>query len=896
MTIRRASVILPCQSWDDFPTHLGDEAAAELLAAWTALWHPAVLATTSRVPGWHPAEEPPDPASLENELVLVPPPSRERMPGDWCDRLRATAPNNPPPVESVASRRETVAALLGGAGLDSNRVDANTTADFLALGFAYLQVELLTRAMRYSSVLDTEHFETAAVAAATAAVAGNLETAHDELIRAFDLLADARNHVYSVDFYVVDITLLADSTLGESLRAKLATRSATSLLVTGEQIERIAREHPDTLAEMKQAVEAGTASIVGGAYRSAVVGYQSPESLLANLVKGQAVAREHLGREYEVFGQYDTAFSHLLPEVLKNMGFRGVLHASFDGHQLPRADQRKTNWGANSERSIEALSATPLDAGRAETWLKLAERVGDSLAHDHVATIVLAAWPGVESEYFDDLRRVARFGGVLGKLVTLDEYFSITREPDDWTTFFPREYPNQSPAGNPNAISSQVDSYRADVKAVQRQLGAGLAELAGLKLTEPAVETARLQTDADNIGTPANSATAETVAINPWNFECGQIVGVDPFDFDARPSTGTSVGNGVLLPGVLGCGYAAIGSVAATSAVPLVEDLTLRNERLELIISKKTGGIQSLRTHGDRSTRVSQRLVFHHESGGSAVESQMVADRVEVSRNDALIGEFTSTGRLLDGRNKQLARFTQRVRAVRGLAAILVDVELDPQQVPAGDIWQSYFASRLAWAEEALTVRRGQQWTARETEREQIESPEWVEIDDVAGRVTCFALGLPFHRRSAPNWLDTLLVVAGEERRRFQFAIGLDRPFPTRAAVSTLTAGQPCLAELPGSQNSPRGWFLHTAAKGTLLTHVSSLGAPASGIRVRLLETEGRETRAGLSAFRPFATARTTDFRGNEIEVLSVVDGRAEIDLGPYRWVQIEAEWEQVAG
>ncbi len=217
MTIRRASLILPCHGWDDFPTHLGDEASAEFLAAWTSLWHPAIMATTGHLPGWHQAEEPPDPGELDGELVLVPPPSRERMPSDWCDRLRATAPANPAPVETVASRAETLAAVLSAASIGPIQVDANVVADFLALGFAYLQVELLTRAMRYSTVLDTERFETATIAAAKAATNGNHDGAHDELVRAFDLLADARNHVYSVDFYVIDLTLLADTTLGENL-------------------------------------------------------------------------------------------------------------------------------------------------------------------------------------------------------------------------------------------------------------------------------------------------------------------------------------------------------------------------------------------------------------------------------------------------------------------------------------------------------------------------------------------------------------------------------------------------------------------------------------------------------------------------------------------------------
>jgi hypothetical protein len=342
---------------------------------------------------------------------------------------------------------------------------------------------------------------------------------------------------------------------------------------------------------------------------------------------------------------------------------------------------------------------------------------------------------------------------------------------------------------------------------------------------------------------------------------------------------------------MLGCGYATIGSAVEGLPRPLAEGLLLRNERLELAVSEKTGGIQSLRTHRDRSTRVSQRLVFYDASGGSDRESQMVADRVEISRNNELIGEITSTGKLLDASNSLLAHFTQRVRVARGLGPMIVDVELDPQQLPDGGIWTSYYASRLAWAEDALTVRCGQQWTARETERERIESPEWAEIDDVFGRVTCLPLGLPFHRRCAPNRLDTLLLVAGEERRRFQFAIGLDQPFPTRLALGTLTCGRPCLAQIVSMETSERGWFLHIGAKNVLVTHIAPLPPPAGGVCLRILETEGRETRTRLSGFRPFNTARTTDFRRNTIEVLSEDDGRVEFDIGAYQWMQIEAEW-----
>jgi hypothetical protein len=345
------------------------------------------------------------------------------------------------------------------------------------------------------------------------------------------------------------------------------------------------------------------------------------------------------------------------------------------------------------------------------------------------------------------------------------------------------------------------------------------------------------------------------------------------------------------LPDVPGCGFATLASAAAAAPIALAEGLKLRNERLELTVSRKTGGIQSLKTHRDRGTRASQRLVFHHETAGMPPETHMIADQIEITRSDPLVGEIVSHGRLLGAGDELITRFTQRMRAVRGMPAMIVDIELDPQHLPAGDIWKSYFASRLAWTEESPVFRRGMQWSGRDAARERIESPEWIEIDDAIGRVNLFALGLPFHRVAGPQWLDTLLLVAGEERRCFQFAIGLDQQSPTHAALALTTAFDPYLCTSPSPPGSQHGWFLHVGAKNILCTHVEKLSEPACGIRLRLLETQGRETRTNVAAFRPFSAAWISDFRGNRMDVLSLADGRAEIDIGSYGWLQVEAEW-----
>jgi hypothetical protein len=269
----------------------------------------------------------------------------------------------------------------------------------------------------------------------------------------------------------------------------------------------------------------------------------------------------------------------------------------------------------------------------------------------------------------------------------------------------------------------------------------------------------------------------------------------------------------------------------------------------------------------------------------------MIAERVEVTQNDEVTGEITSQGRLLDLNGQTQTRFKQSVRIVRGLPVAIVDVELEPERLPEGEVWSSYYASRLAWLDEAATLRYGSQWLAIETSRDRIESPEWVEIAGLSGNIVCFGLGLSFHRRIGPSWLDTLLCVPGESSRRFQFAIGLGCSYPTQTELAILTASASAPATFPFMLAQPRGWFLHLGARNLIMTHLDPLGGERTGIRCRILETEGRGVESTLTAYRPFHSAQTTDFRGEAREVLSVIDGAVHFDIAPHRWIQLEAEW-----
>ena len=56
-----------------------------LLAAWTVLWHPRLLAQTEQIPIWHRADAPPEP--IGQRLFTVPNPSINMLPDGY--QLRA---------------------------------------------------------------------------------------------------------------------------------------------------------------------------------------------------------------------------------------------------------------------------------------------------------------------------------------------------------------------------------------------------------------------------------------------------------------------------------------------------------------------------------------------------------------------------------------------------------------------------------------------------------------------------------------------------------------------------------------------------------------------------------------------------------------------------------------
>src|SRR5437773_1073666 len=149
MKYQELIILLPCHSLEDFPTyHEGDDANS-LLASWSALWHPELLAAAGQAPTWRRIEEPP--SDVRDRLIVVPSVCASRLPTGFAQRVKDEGGML---IRKTSSRDVILEAALAASrnateGVPYSEIDPELAADFLALGYCYLQIDLLTRQVRY---------------------------------------------------------------------------------------------------------------------------------------------------------------------------------------------------------------------------------------------------------------------------------------------------------------------------------------------------------------------------------------------------------------------------------------------------------------------------------------------------------------------------------------------------------------------------------------------------------------------------------------------------------------------------------------------------------------------------------------------------------------------------
>ncbi len=912
MRFAELAILLPCHSLEDFPLYHSGAEADGLLACFTALWHPALVASAKKLPTWYRADDPPE--ELNGVLLTIPQVSETVMLAGWAARA---ASEGACVVRNEHDRDEILRQALAGLGPDVPQVDAELAADFLALGFGYLQIELLSRRMRYMSSLDEVQIERQTLAAADAAIAGDRDTAKKHLSECFEVLIEARERFYPVDLYLIDITLTAESTIGKTLRQELSSSNHTNILISGELLDRVATDEPEVLALLRETWKAETATIVGGEYRENDTALLPIEDFLDQLSQGRATYKRHLNQTPTVFGRRRFGLAAWMPQVLTRAGFDGALHFTLDGGSFAKNERGRAQWEGVDGSTLECIARVPLDANAGGTFLNLTEKLGDAMDIDQVATVSFAHWPGQVSRWYDDLRRIAQFGPVLGRFVTLDDYFRSTNSPGFLTQFDPdgyrAPYLRRDVDGNAaDPISRFVRKHREraayeSIASMQLMTDGIAGKSVSNSPTHPTSGETPQAADASSEIPSAAQQLAAQLSPEKKGAARGSLV-VNPLSFQRREAVEvvTPGGRQRRVVNVPSQGFAWISREASEpkpsrkQRAMLAEETTLRNEHLIVTIDPDTGAVGSIYEHRKRGNRLSQQLALRQTQanqgpiGGkrdaASDYSVMAADSVELTHSGSEWGEIVSRGRLVDRNGRTLAAFQQRTSLARGSRVLRLDIELEPTVLPKGDPWLNYYAARFAWADSGADLYRSVGMTPHHTSALRIESPHYVEIRGPDERTSILCGGLPYHRRVGMRMLDTLLVVAGETQTQFQLAIGVGLSHPLHAALGLMSPPVVVESEEPTPASS---WLFHLDAKNLVATAWREMVEDGClvGFRVRLLETTGRHTQATLRTFRQIASARHLTFRGSVLSELRVEDDAVHLDLTRYEWAEIEVRF-----
>lgn len=922
MNLDNLTVVLPCHSLEDLSLDRSSVEAEQILSAWSALYHPALILRFRGPPGWRGVINAPAPP--DGHVVVVPPCCEDDLPADWL----STANEAEALVIRDCEHRDKILTraleILDEPAPDGSSPDL--VNDFLALGYCHLLVELLTRQLRYMSNLDEVAFESSTLSAAEKWAEGDSDAAREHLTSAFDLLTEAREYFYPVETHLLDFTLVAPTTIGPALDEALARKAPTNLVLSGGTLEAIAEQVPDTMTEIRRALEAGELSVVGGEYEERELTLLGPETALAQFRRGRETYERLLGKAPSIYCRRRFGLSPVLPQILTKSGFSGACHFTLDDGRFPTSNQSRIKWEGISNASIDSLVRLPCDAGRAGTFLALAERLGNAMDLDHAATALFAHWPGKHSVWYDDLIRACSYSPVLGRFYSIEEYFKdtkyvgqATRYPSDgYRSPFLRQAVNR---GDEKPLSLWQESAKQEIgDQVSRSLGTMAAMIGG----RPVESADKLEAIREGLAPGSSQTGPGCLVVNPLPFS--RKVSVDISAWTQLPAVGGSIvaaaeqnQRKTAIVNVPGMGFAWIdphmpppeetpepkkrrrwlGAKREPETPPMAEENLLRNDFFEVKVDPVTGAVRSIHDYRTRDNRLAMQLAYRQapqRSAGSqddeGVYSVMAADEVAVRESGPLFGELAISGRLLTSEGACAARYEQVLRARRGSRILEIDLSLIPERLPSGDPWNDYYAARFAWSDATADFFTGLSTATLATESPQLEAPYFIDLRSEKLNTTVLTGGLPYHRRFGLRKMDTLLIVSGESRRNFRLGIGIDVAHPF-AAASEFLAPESVLADVGAAPGPRSGWLFHVNAKNVIATSWEPVfeGDLARGVRVRLAETENRGVDFALRCCRQVAEARKVDFLGKKIEELPVDGDRVTVPVEGHEWMQIEIDF-----
>ncbi|MGE0377717.1 MAG: hypothetical protein AB7Q45_20080, partial [Planctomycetaceae bacterium] len=649
MRYESLTVLIPSHSLEDLPADLPEQQAEGLLNAFAVVWHPVLLDTAGVLPNWHRADEPPQ--ELKDRLFVIPAAAQDWLPCQWIDHAREQGAVL---VTGVHERGAMIAEALKPLGV-ADAADAELAGDFLALGHCHLQLEILTRRMRYFNELDQNRLQSEAVSGARAALVGDRQATESHLKTCFEMLLEGRERFYPVDCYLADLCLLTPEMAQDEWPALVRSERTVNFLATGQDLEAIAGDHPDVFPVLRARWRDGKQEVLGGEWTEIASALLPLESHLPSFWRGLSAIERLCGRRPTVWGRRKFGVGIQMPQVLDKLGYQGALHFVIDDGLYPDEEQGKHRWEGCDGSVIDAVSRIPLAADSASGMLRFPQRMAESMDYDHAALLVLARWPKVQTPWLEDLHRMEKYAPVLGRFVTFSEFFRSTETPgrlshhkagdylsphlvtsvareeadpisryaDHWERHYRLESALWTSGVADLLCGKPVDAVRhATLEALvapeesesalaprdeqESSLSDALAEASG-RLARTIVG-GRGRTSGYLIANrcsfarralvrfpagPAPPAASPAIVAQQWDAADRRlIVDLPPSGFVWLPADHAAAPD------------------EQTSRIPMAEQGVLRNEQFEVRLSDVTGGIAQVRTYRRGPNRLSQQLAF----------------------------------------------------------------------------------------------------------------------------------------------------------------------------------------------------------------------------------------------------------------------------------------------
>ncbi len=906
-SIDECCVLIPVSTLEDFPATASPEDARSLLAAWTVLWHPALLVAADQTPTWYRADSPPD-LDRGQRIVTVPSLSLSELPEGFAENCRESSHIN---WIVGGTRAEMLEALKLGDGFaplqsSTRRIDVN---DFFALGYGFLQVQVMTRRLRYTSNLDELYFQGRVVDAAKAFLAYDAEACLAAMHDSFDALAQERDHYFASDPHLIDLTLLSDSTLATFLESLESLEDSEE-----ETIEQNASE-PDENEPLglMAANENRHGPLV--APRNVLIDLPIAKSIANLPVKDLERLRSRLERktlgwagggpggdtmlDAKSFTETENAIEEAFNETAKSIGLRPMVYARYSG--VTPSDMTKviaglgvagmisidfengTGFGDEAKVlrqvgsiEIQTLTAKPIDATNDAAFLTLGTRLGESIDSGEIATGLFVRWPGHQSDSFEDLLRVASWCLVLGRFWNIDNYFLKGEKP------YHHEPATSSTGAAADAFSERVahgyyDPISSLVKqtqaSIRNQTDANFRAMAALASSKTISTVDRVE-----LAGEVASAIGFKISKDPSNLcivnasTCPVRLNTEILGSAAKEEHVYSVtGNGnrsIVTIDVPAMGFSVVrnessGNSSGRSLVrrlseivqktskPCAVDGILQNAFVEAAIDPTSGGIKGVYSGATRGNRFSMRLVAvsseNKKSKADELSSLMKCDKMETVIARADLGSIRTIGKITDAANKTLGTYELHYELRSGSRLIMIRGQIDMASQLVGDPWHHYVAARCAVATEAVSYRVIVRDKLHRPTSRRLIAPLGVLLDEAERKTLVASAGLAYHRRVDDRFLDTLIHVKGESSREFTLHYGFDVPSPVAQARSVLTEPLQVNIESVSSEGS-RGWLLHASPSTVLVTDVECR-VDSSGrlyASLRLIQTRSQATNATI--------------------------------------------------